>query len=299
MRRERFFSGTTTTPAETVEPVNRKELLLWQLKLSAALSGVVVAAYGTYVVVSSGFQLDRCRRKVSLHWNGLFYGSAVPPRIAALVNSRYGACLRPELLHSLAAYFIKFDHLKENGFRRRDAMLFLESIGVDLSNPFVDRFIAAGSGESREHRVVSGCSLQEFAELLEALVLEQRSRGDNTLEAKLTHKLKELNGETVDDVSLPGNTFRLSNPLLAKTTCSMSTELRKYVREDIRAAETSDLQHELQRNYKFRDKLQQLSKTRKLSDAERRRLNDINVEIELLQDELSKQKHVCNILSSM
>ncbi|GIX64769.1 aldehyde oxidase isoform X1 [Babesia caballi] len=146
---------------------------------------------------------------------------------------------------------------------------------------------------------ICGCSLQEFAELLEALVLEQRSEGDDTLEAKLTHKLKELNGETVDDVSLSGNTFRLSNPLLAKTTCSMSTELRKYVREDIRAAETSDLQHELQRNYKFRDKLQQLSKTRKLSDAERRRLNDINVEIELLQDELSKQKHVCNILSSM
>ncbi|ORM41275.1 uncharacterized protein BXIN_0857 [Babesia sp. Xinjiang] len=162
--------------------------------------------------------------------------------------------------------------MKENGFTRRDAILFLETVGIDTNDQLVDRFVAAGAGESREHRMVSGCSLQEFAELIEALKT-------NIRESK--------------------NEFRLNNPILCRNTNKLSKELCKYVREDLKAAEVHDLQSEIQRLYRFREKLENVAATRSLSEAEVRRLNDINKEIDLLHDELSKERHVVNTLSLM
>ncbi|CDR98079.1 hypothetical protein, conserved [Babesia bigemina] len=288
----------SSAPAESSEVSDRKIVLIWQLKLSACLAGVVVSAYGAYVVISSGFQLDKCRRKFSLHWNGLLYGNSLPVRVSALLNSQYNVCLQPDVLRSLSTYFIKFDLTKENGFRRSDALMFLETVEIATDDPIVDRFIAAGVGESREHRMVSGCSLQEFAELLEALVLDSRMKGDDQLEIKIKQQLEEVNGEAASDAGQPLKEFRLNNPFLLNKAKSLSKELHKHMQEDFKVSEITDIQHELQRNYNFRDKLQRIGTSRKLTDAEVRRLENVNQEIYLLEEELSKQKHVCNLVSS-
>lgn len=292
----RFSTNATTPQSETFEPVDHKELILWQLKLSSYIAGAAVSIYGAYVVVSSGFQLERSRRKFSLHWNKLFYGDELPRKVQALLNSRFNACLSQESLSYLSAYFIKFDNVKENGVRRRDITLFLESVGVPTDNPFVERFIQDGAGESKEHRLVSGCSLQEFTDLLEALVLHDRLQGNSKLEERIVDKLKEFVRSEENDLWLRSTTFRLSNPFVSGAAKSLSSELSKYIKQDIDAAKLQDLQEDLERNYRLRDKLKQLSRSRRLSEAETRRLNNINSEIEMLEEEVGKQKHTSNLL---
>ncbi|GFE55447.1 hypothetical protein BaOVIS_028510 [Babesia ovis] len=295
---KRFSSSTTATPEELSHSPNRKEQLFWQLKVASYVSGIAISIYGTYVFVSSGFQLDRSKRKVLLHFYGMLYGNTLPKRVQALLNSRYSACLDQDVLRYLSAYFIKFDLIKDNGFTRRDAVLFLENIGIDATNPFVAQFIAAASGDSMERRMVSGCSLQEFAELIEALVLEEKINGRSDLENRLKGELKQLVEEEELQI-LHHNPFRLNNPLISGLTNALSKELRKYVHVDIEAARTKDLQNELNRRHRSLHQLQRIAKSRQLSDAEIRRLHDIEEELELLQKELSKEAHVCNILSSM
>ncbi|GBE62437.1 Recombination inhibitory 2 [Babesia ovata] len=146
--------------------------------------------------------------------------------------------------------------------------------------------------------MVSGCSLQEFAELLEALVMDNRINGDDQLELKIKETLDEVNGEVASDASQPIKGFRLNNPLLLDNAQSLSTELHKHMQEYFKESEITDIQHELQRNYNFRDKLQQICNVRKLTDAEVRRLENVNQAIHLLEEELSKEKHISNLVAS-
>lgn len=294
--RRNFSSEGGSAPSEPLGLSERKDLILWQLRLSAYISGIAVSVYGGYVLFSSGFELERSRRKFLLHWNSLLYGSGLPPKVHAILNSRFSACLSSELLQSLSAYFIKFDLAKDNGFRRRDAILFLESVGIDVDNAFVQHFIASGTGESKDHRLVSGCSLQEFADLLEAIVLEDRMNGSGGLEGKLTEKLKEFTGEVGTNFGQPPRSFRLSNPLISGAATSLSKGLGKYIQKDLEEAMASDLRNELDRNYNLRAKLEAIAKTRKLSESEIRRLNAVHNEIKLLEDEVSKQNRTSNML---
>lgn len=183
----------------------------------------------SYNYMNAGFELERSRRKFLLHWNSLLYGSGLPPKVHAILNSRFSACLSSELLQSLSAYFIKFDLAKDNGFRRRDAILFLESVGIDVDNAFVQHFIASGTGESKDHRLVSGCSLQEFADLLEAIVLEDRMNGSGGLEGKLTEKLKEFTGEVVSRMLIARSVIFFSGHQLWTTATVLPSEQSSHL----------------------------------------------------------------------
>ncbi|EDO05772.2 uncharacterized protein BBOV_IV001750 [Babesia bovis T2Bo] len=295
----RGFSTTAVSRVdEDSNAHSRIDNFIWQLKLTCCLTGVAASIYSAYVFISSGYDIERSRRKVTGHYYSIKYGPSLPKRVEALINSRFNACLNSEVLDYVARYFIKFDLLKENGFTRRDAILFLEGLGIEEKHPLVEQFIAGGVGESRDHRIVSGCSLQEFAELLESLVLENRINGGNEIEGNIKTELEKIVGDDVASCGAPRK-FRLNNPILWHHTSQLTKELRKYVEADVQAAKTLDLENEIRRLNRAIDQLDRISKSRGLSDAERKRKVSIEDELEMLRAELAKEHNVANKLRLM
>eukprot|EP00920_Eleutheroschizon_duboscqi_P012690 GHVT01030058.1.p1 GENE.GHVT01030058.1~~GHVT01030058.1.p1 ORF type:complete len:519 (+),score=141.44 GHVT01030058.1:378-1934(+) len=145
----------------------------WRLALKA--TSVVLlcgfSAVGIYFLREAEYNVAKAELLIARALVNFFYGAAAPPSPASL-NSKFSLALPEELQRELSLYFIQLDIDKENGFRRSDALLFLEQVGLAADEAVVSRFIQAGKGKHASAKKLSGCTLQEFAELVEAALLE-------------------------------------------------------------------------------------------------------------------------------
>ncbi|EKX72662.1 conserved hypothetical protein [Theileria equi strain WA] len=307
-----------TTPFNTInrrcyssssELEERKDLLLWQIRLLSVISMIAGSTYLSYVFISNDFDLKRTRRRVLINWNGLFYGHSLPKRHQAIANSRFNVALCDELKTELCRYFVNLDIKKDNGVRRADALCFLEEVGIIKNEPvetkekpktsedkIIEKFISLGHGQTKTLRTLSGCTLQEFCELIEALVMEERLKSNAAFEEELIDKVKILNSKLKDENYLFNTSQMPSNPLVTKPAREMASELRKYIQKESEENVAYEIQDEIKRNVQLKKKLEDLSKVRKLTDTERKRLNGICDELESLKKELSKHKHAERIL---
>ncbi|KAK2196156.1 hypothetical protein BdWA1_002756 [Babesia duncani] len=284
-------SGTAISD-ECISIDDAREFLIWKCKIVTGIVGTVISLYGSYLFISSDYDVRRARRRFSMHVNGLIYGNDLLPRQYALINSQYNVALECELKRELAKYFINLDNLKENGVRRSDVLALLEALGIPLDNHVIEKFINRGDGDLKELRKISGCSIQEFGELLEYLVIEQRINSNDAFESNLLSKIKEINSK-LDNMHVETRpTFRLGNPYIAGAAKEIAQELLKYNVPD-HSEEILQVTNELDRNTRFKEKLETKAK---LTNIEQRRLNFINDEIDRLQKELGRLHHKNNLL---
>ncbi|KFG29195.1 hypothetical protein TGP89_209680 [Toxoplasma gondii p89] len=95
------------------------------------------------------------------------------PRQEAADNSKFSVGLSEELQKEIALFFLQLDLDKPNGVRRSDVMELVKKLGFSPSSGVCKIFLENGQGRTADVKRVSGVTLQDFAELLEGLILEE------------------------------------------------------------------------------------------------------------------------------
>ncbi|EAN31227.1 putative integral membrane protein [Theileria parva strain Muguga] len=286
-------TDATDTTGTSDTPGTDKRTFLWQLKVISIVTFVLGSSYLSYTFFSNQMDVERTRMKLSVNWDSLFYGNKLSQKHKAFLNSRYSNSLSPDLNTGLVTYFFHIEHSKETGFRRSDAVELLSQVGIDDKNKTVQKFIKNAKADSHEDKMQCGCTLDEFGRLVESLVLEQRLQSNNNFESELTHKLTQINSDRMEDVGwdMKNVSWEIGNSVVTEPAREMSNEILKYNKSHWEDEEVEELESELARNMKLRLKLEELSRRRRLSDEERKRLTSVNNEIVLINSELHKLKY--------
>ncbi|UKK01207.2 hypothetical protein MACK_002020 [Theileria orientalis] len=283
----RLYSGTN----DVSSMIEKRNLYWWQFKFVSFVLAGISSSYLGYVFVKSDYDFERFKAKLALHWNSLIYDNTLSVKYKALLNSSFGTCLSKELNDELCKYFLNIDLKKENGFRRSDAICFLSEVNIDEKNKIVDAFVSKGIGESWDHKLLSGCSLNEFAQLVEALVLEERLKSNNEFDNQVLTKLMDMNIKNEVKLDRPTPNYRMNNPLISGVARKMSDEVAKYIKDHEHEELYVELKGDLERNIQLKKKLEALSKSRRLTAAEHKRLNSINEEIAAINQEMGRLRH--------
>lgn len=133
----------------------------------------VFLSYVIYKVYKNDMNLSKAEESITKDFVKLFYSFEEKKSLA---NSEYVTCLDEQLNKQIAMYFMQLDTDKSSGFLRSDAVNFLSELHIKEDDEIVQKFINQGIGKQKELKKISGCSLQEFAELIENIILRSKTR---------------------------------------------------------------------------------------------------------------------------
>jgi len=142
-----------------------------KLYIFLGVVGAGVAGTCLYFLHLANYNPGLAEQLLSAKVASLFSKEPTPPE--AQVNSQFNVSLDATTQVQIAAYFIQFDLDKETGVRRSDVLALLPELGFSAESPVVKNFLDKGRGRTAERKRLSGCSMQEFAEAIEALILEE------------------------------------------------------------------------------------------------------------------------------
>jgi len=264
-------------------------------------TGVGVAGTFLYFLHLADYNPGRAEQLLSDRVAKLF--SKEPVRSESEVNSQFIVSLDPSTQVQMAAYFIQLDLDKETGVRRSDILELLPELGFSVDSAVVKNFLAKGRGRTAERKRLSGCSMQEFAEVMEGLILEEIAapsisadeppaeskmakpsntpKGDSNsgssemmrVEDRVATKLREKN-KVVSKLSFPPLAF----PIVNAPRHQISSQNEEDAPSDDEVTEL-----DIARLSKLKKELQLLHQRSGLSVAQASRLMDINRELKALE----------------
>ncbi|CBZ49911.1 conserved hypothetical protein [Neospora caninum Liverpool] len=136
--------------------------------------GLGLAGGFVYVLAENDFNVAKAEWAVGEKIRArVFKYTRTGPREDAADRSRFNVGLGDDLQKEIAIFFLQLDLDKPNGVRRSDVMDLVEKLGFSPSSGVCKLFLETGQGRTADVKRVSGVSLQEFAELLEGLILEE------------------------------------------------------------------------------------------------------------------------------
>ncbi|GAB64440.1 hypothetical protein PCYB_011730 [Plasmodium cynomolgi strain B] len=147
-----------------------------KLKLVVYLFSITFGGYVIYKVYQNDFNLSKAEESIVKDFVNLIY---TYEEKMSKQNSKFMTCLSEKLNKQIAMYFLQLDADKSSGFLISDALSFLNDLNIKEDNAIVKSFIKNGVGKNIEMKKLSGCSLQQFAELLESLILVSKTKQQN------------------------------------------------------------------------------------------------------------------------
>ncbi|KAF8820897.1 hypothetical protein IE077_002681 [Cardiosporidium cionae] len=280
--------------------------------MSAILT--IFAGYFAYYLYLFDFNLSKLEWKILSTIKRLFWGTG---KEDTTNRSKFLLSLSDETQKQIALHFLQFDLDKENGVRRSDALDLVEQLGFSVETSVCKDFVMNGRGRGYDAKKFSGCSIQEFGELIEALILEEESQKMEELPVVSTwivfgfdlknfkristQKIERLNAaRPLVQTSLTEAEKRVKNTLQTINQSSLPNPMKfdflqresnisrllPLLKEEVTVEEVEYKSMELERLEKAEQRLSELKKRRKFSDAEDYRLEDIRQTIKALRCEL-------------
>ncbi|ANQ05850.1 Uncharacterized protein PCOAH_00001010 [Plasmodium coatneyi] len=169
------LGGLKGYPYEGTENIGGKKKKS-KLKLLVYLFTLSFGGYVSYKVYENDMNLSKAEESIVKDLVHLIY---TYEEKMSKQNSKFMTCLSEELNKQIAMYFLQLDADKSSGFLISDAISFLNDLNIKEDNAIVKSFIKNGVGKNIEMKKLSGCSLQQFAELLESLILVSKTKQEN------------------------------------------------------------------------------------------------------------------------
>ncbi|KJP89360.1 hypothetical protein AK88_01026 [Plasmodium fragile] len=169
-------SGKEGYPYEGIENMGKKKKKKSKLKLLVYLFSISFGGYVSYKVYENDMNLSKAEESIVKDLVNLIY---TYEEKMSKQNSKFMTCLSEQLNKQIAMYFLQLDADKSSGFLISDALSFLSDLNIKEDNAIVKNFIKNGVGKNMEMKKLSGCSLQQFAELLESLILVSKTKQEN------------------------------------------------------------------------------------------------------------------------
>ncbi|GAW78938.1 hypothetical protein, conserved [Plasmodium gonderi] len=148
-----------------------------KLKLIVYTFTIGFGFYVIYKVYQNDMNLSKAEESIVKDIVNLIY---TYEEKMSIQNSKFVTCLDENLNKQIAMYFIQLDTDKSSGFLINDAINFLKDLNIKEDNTIVKNFIKNGNGKNIEMKKLSGCSLQQFAELIESLILTSKAKNENS-----------------------------------------------------------------------------------------------------------------------
>ncbi|SCM23124.1 conserved Plasmodium protein, unknown function [Plasmodium chabaudi adami] len=139
---------------------------------------LIFGTYVSYKVYKNDFNLSKAEESILKDIFNIIY---TYEEKGSVKNSKFITCLNEKLSKQIAMYFLQLDTDKKSGFIINDALLFLSELNINEDNEIVKKFIKNGNGKNTELKKYSGCSLQQFAELIESLILANKTKAHNNV----------------------------------------------------------------------------------------------------------------------
>lgn len=146
-----------------------------KLKTTCYSLNALFLSYVIYKIYKHDGNLSKAEESIIKDYIKLFYTFEEKKSVK---NSTFETCLNEELNKEIGMYFIQLDTDKPSGFLIKDALHFLSecNIGINEENKIIKNFINRGIGKSFELKKLYGCTLQEFAELIENVILSSKTK---------------------------------------------------------------------------------------------------------------------------
>ncbi|CAD2098476.1 conserved Plasmodium protein, unknown function [Plasmodium vinckei lentum] len=138
----------------------------------------IFGTYASYKVYKNDFNLSKAEESILKDIFNIIY---TYEEKGSVKNSKFITCLSEKLSKQIAMYFLQLDTDKKSGFIINDALIFLSELNINEDNEIVKKFIKNGNGKNNELKKYSGCSLQQFAELIESLILANKTKTHNNM----------------------------------------------------------------------------------------------------------------------
>ncbi|ETB62231.1 hypothetical protein YYC_00845 [Plasmodium yoelii 17X] len=138
----------------------------------------VFGTYVSYKIYKNNFNLSKAEENILKDFFSIIYTNEEKENVK---NSKFITCLNENLTKQIAMYFLQIDADKKSGFIINDALIFLSELNINEDNEIVKKFIQNGNGKNTELKKYSGCSLQQFGELLENLILANKTKNHNNV----------------------------------------------------------------------------------------------------------------------
>ncbi|EUD66639.1 hypothetical protein C922_02960 [Plasmodium inui San Antonio 1] len=168
-------TGKEGDHSEATENIGEKKKKS-KLKLIMFPFSIAFGAYVMYKVYQNDMNLSKAEESIIKDLVHLIY---TYEEKMSKSNSKFVTCLSEKLNKQIAMYFLQLDADKSSGFLISDALSFLNDLNIKEDNTIVKSFIKSGVGKNIEMKKLSGCSLQQFAELLESLILVSKTKQQN------------------------------------------------------------------------------------------------------------------------
>ncbi|SPJ09593.1 conserved Plasmodium protein, unknown function [Plasmodium sp. DRC-Itaito] len=143
-----------------------------KIKLLFYSFNIIFGGYVIYKIYKNDLNLSKAEEDIIKDIINILYSNEEKISIR---NSKFLTCLNDELNKQIAMYFIQLDTDKKSGFLRSDAIQLLLELNIKEEYPLIKNFIKNGVGKNNDEKKLSGCSLQEFAELIENIILTNKS----------------------------------------------------------------------------------------------------------------------------
>ncbi|SBT30422.1 hypothetical protein POVWA2_001100 [Plasmodium ovale wallikeri] len=149
-----------------------------KMKIAGYAFTLIFGSYVVYKVYQNDMNLSKAEESIVKDFVNLMY---TYEEKMSIQNSKFVTCLSENLNRQIAMYFLQLDTDKNSGFLISDALNFLAELNIKEDNAIVKNFIKNGTGKNIELKKLSGCSLQQFAELIESLILANKTTNENIL----------------------------------------------------------------------------------------------------------------------
>ncbi|KAI4841238.1 hypothetical protein MKS88_000476 [Plasmodium brasilianum] len=147
-----------------------------KMKIIGYVLTTLACSYIIYKVYKNDMNLSKAEESIIKDLVNLIY---TYEEKMSIQNSKFVTCLSENLNKQIAMYFLQLDADKNSGFLINDAVNFLSELNIREDNTIVKNFIKNGNGKTTELKKLSGCSLQQFAELIENLILVNKTKNEN------------------------------------------------------------------------------------------------------------------------
>ncbi|CAA9986168.1 conserved Plasmodium protein, unknown function [Plasmodium knowlesi strain H] len=277
-------SGLKGYPYEGMENIGEKKKKS-KLKVLVYLFIISFGGYVSYKVYQNDMNLSKAEESIVKDFVHLIY---TYEEKMSKQNSKFMTCLSEKLNKQIAMYFLQLDADKSSGFLISDALSFLSDLNIKEDNAIVKSFIKNGVGKNMEMKKLSGCSLQQFAELLESLILVSKTKQENGL---------AQGGEIQTDSNQDNNYLNvLQNYLNCLVTIVKTSNLYLYIQMKKNAASSSASSSEGGQEGEQIDDLEMaiLNKLTKYNDKYVQKQN-LTLEYLLSKEELSNFKKNANL----
>lgn len=167
------------TEEEIIDDIKKKEKKKWtKFRIFYYSFNTIFLSYVIYKVYKNDMNLSKAEESITTDFIKIFYSFEEKKSLA---NSEFVTCLDEQLNKQIAMYFMQLDTDKSSGFLRNDAINFLSELHIKEDDEIVQKFINQGIGKQKELKKISGCSLQEFAALIENIILRSKTRTEKQI----------------------------------------------------------------------------------------------------------------------